>query len=231
MGGMTSHDQAKRNVPVRVAQRLPVYYRFLRELMENGVERISSAELGARIGVTASQLRQDLSHFGSFGQQGYGYRVDDLYDAISAILGLNRRYKMVLVGAGNLGRALANYDGFRRRGFQVVAVFDAAAEVVGTRVGVLEVQHVAKLEDYLRRYKVDMGILAVPPQAAQQLADIFTKNGVKALWSFAPTRINVPADVVVEHLHLSDSLMSLAFRLHQNRTASDVAADPAPDSE
>lgn len=223
---MASQEPIRHHVPTRVAQRLPVYYRFLRELMENGVERISSAELGLRIGVTASQLRQDLSHFGSFGQQGYGYRVDDLYEAISNILGLNRRYKMVLVGAGNLGRALANYEGFRRRGFQIVAVFDADREVIGTRVGVLEVQPIDTLDDYLRRYKVDMGVLAIPPQAAQRVADVLVQNGVKGLWSFAPTRLKLPPDVVVEHLHLSDSLMSLAFRMNQ-----DHLCETEPDEE
>lgn len=208
-------DGNKRNVPVRVARRLPIYYRFLRELMENGVERISSAELGARIGVTASQLRQDLSHFGSFGQQGYGYRVDDLYKEISDILGLHQRYKMVLIGSGNLGRAIANYEGFRRRGFQVVAAFDADPDVIGTRVGVLEVQPIDQLEDYLRRIKINIGVLTVPAHAAQKVADILVRCGVKGIWSFAPIRLQVPPDVVVEHLHLSDSLLSLAFRMRQ----------------
>jgi redox-sensing transcriptional repressor len=217
------HEPAGQAVPVRVAQRLPIYYRYLRELMESGVERISSAELGARIGVTASQLRQDLSHFGSFGQQGYGYRVDELYAEITNILGLNRRYKMVMVGAGNLGKAIANYEGFRRRGFQVVALFDADADVIGSRVGALEVRPAAELADYLRRYHVDIGIIAVPATAAQQVADILVKAGVKGLWNFAPTRLRVPDDVVVEHLHLSDSLISLTFRLHHLEKSGNTA--------
>jgi redox-sensing transcriptional repressor len=208
-------DGNKRNVPIRVARRLPIYYRFLRELMENGVERISSAELGARIGVTASQLRQDLSHFGSFGQQGYGYRVDDLYREISDILGLHQRYKMVLIGSGNLGRAIANYEGFRRRGFQVVAAFDADPDVIGTRVGVLEVQPIDQLEEYLRRIKIHIGVLTVPAHGAQKVVDTLVRCGVKGIWSFAPVRIQVPSDVAVEHIHLSDSLLSLAFRMRQ----------------
>lgn len=217
VGGGDAGEQglkpSRREVPTPVVQRLPVYYRFLDELIEDGVQRISSAELGKRVGVTASQLRQDLSYFGSFGQQGYGYRVDDLHRALERILRLNRRHELVLVGAGNLGRALARYEGFRERGFYIVAVFDADAGVIGTRVGVLEVQPVLHLDEYLRTHQVDIGVLAVPASAAQQLAEMFVRNGVKGLWSFAPTRLVVPSDVIVEHQHLSDSLMSLSFRM------------------
>ncbi len=204
-------------VPARVAQRLPMYYRFLHGLMEKGVERISSAELGEHIGVTASQLRQDLSHFGSFGHQGYGYRVDDLHEAIVIILGLKQRHKLVLTGAGNLGRALANYQGFRRRGFCIEAIFDIDESIIGSEVGGLQVMHVSRLEDYLQRYHTDIGILSVPAAAAQEVADVFVSNGVEALWNFAPGRIKVPSSVLLEHLHLSDSLMSLAFQLHRSR--------------
>lgn len=208
---------AKEKIPIRLAQRLPVYYRLLKELADQGVARISATELGIRVGITPVQLRQDLSYFGSFGQQGYGYRVDDLVEAFSQMLGIDRRFKLILVGAGNLGKALANYEGFRRRGYQFVAIFDDG-DVIGSRVGVLEVQPVSELSDYLRSHQVDIGVLTLPSQATQEIADILVSQGVKAIWSFAPVRLQVPADVFVEHIHLSDSLMSLAFRLHASET-------------
>ncbi len=206
-------------IPERLAQRLPVYYRILLELSERGVERASSTDLSHRIGVAPAQLRQDLGYFDNCGQQGYVYRIDDLCAALAEILGLDHRYKLVLAGAGHLGKALVNYDGFRRRGYQFVAVFDNAADVIGTRVGVLEVQAAATLSDYLRSHRVDIGVLALPAEAAQKVADTFVEQGVKAIWNFASTRLLVPEDVLVEHQHLSDSLMSLAFRLHTSRSA------------
>ncbi|HHW09901.1 MAG TPA: redox-sensing transcriptional repressor Rex [Firmicutes bacterium] len=207
----------EQGMPLRVAQRLPVYLRHLRELSEMGVERISSAELGALIGVTSSQLKQDLSYIGGFGQQGYGFRVDDLYEKLSQVLGLDQRCKLILVGAGNLGKALVNYDGFRRLGYHFVAIFDNDPATIGSRVGVMEVQHVDELPNYLRSYRVDIGVLTVPETVAQEVAETMVENGIKAIWSFAPVQLRLPGHVLVEHLHLSDSLMSLAFRLHYRR--------------
>ncbi|MGI6609852.1 MAG: redox-sensing transcriptional repressor Rex [Limnochordia bacterium] len=228
-GGDTKRDEMpeiRKNttVPTRVAQRLPMYYRFLHGLIMSGVERISSADLSAHMGVTASQLRQDLSHFGSFGHHGYGYRVDELFQIITVILGLTQKHKLVLVGAGHLGQALAAYEGFRRRGFHIVAIFDVDRSVVGSRVAGIEVMPIADLAGYLQCHRIDIGVLTVPAGAAQEVADVLVSNGVRALWNFAPRRLQVPPAVLLEHVHLSDSLMSLAYQLHKSLEADSVEA-------
>jgi|LFRM01.1.fsa_nt_gb redox-sensing transcriptional repressor len=202
-------------IPIRVAQRLPMYHRHLYELPMDGVTHISSAKLSAYMGVTASQLRQDLSHFGRFGHHSYGYRVDELFHILTVILGLTRKHKMVLVGAGHLGRALANYEGFARRGFYIEGAFDIDPSVVGGKLAGIEIMPVEELAGFLQRSKIDIGIIAVPADAAQDVADTLVDNGVRALWNFAPRRLEVPQTVVLEHVHLSDSLMSLAYRLHK----------------
>lgn len=203
----------REGIPLAVIKRLPIYYRHLTELSDKEVERISSRELAEKIGVTQSQIRQDLSLFGSFGQQGYGYRVDELRIEIERILGLDRRADMVLVGAGHLGRALANYPNFKKRGFNIIAIFDCSPEVIGQIIGGVRVQDVQELEDSLLRRPVKIGIITTPEDVAQGIADVLAKGGVEGIWNFAPATLRVPDDVVLENVHVGESLMALSFKI------------------
>ena len=204
-----------KSIPNTVIRRLPRYYRFLDELMESGVERISSAELSRRMNVTASQIRQDLNHFGAFGQQGYGYHVEYLYQEIGRILGLDRVNEMVFIGAGNLGRALANYGNFVKRGFQMIAMFDQNPELIGKTLACgLVVRDIAELEAFLAEHPVRMAGIAIPKTNAPAVAERLVACGVKAIWNFAHTDLALPDDVVVENVHLSESLMELSYLYH-----------------
>ncbi len=193
-----------------VIRRLPRYYRYLDELMGQGVERISSIELGKKMNVTASQIRQDLNCFGGFGQQGYGYNVAQLRDAIGDILGLTKQYKMIIVGAGNLGRALANYAGFIRRGFRLVGIFDISPDVVGTRVGELTVAHVDTLAEFCAKENPEIAVLTVSKPAAVEIANRMPALGIRGIWNFSYMELKPPEGIYVENVHLSDSLMTLS---------------------
>lgn len=201
------------HVPMVVVKRLPKYYRYLGELVEKRVERISSQKLARMMGISASQLRQDLNHFGEFGQQGYGYRVEELYREIGRIIGLEHQYNMVLVGAGNLGQALANYPNFCKRGFCLKAMFDINPKLIGMRINNIEIKDIDELEDFVAKNDISIGIITVPKEAAQEVADRLVAAGVKAIWNFAPIDIKVPDYVILENEHLADRLMVLAFRL------------------
>ncbi|CCJ34565.1 MULTISPECIES: redox-sensing transcriptional repressor Rex [Caloramator] len=205
----------KTMISMAVVRRLPKYYRYLGELLRNDVERISSKELSERIGFTASQIRQDLNNFGDFGQQGYGYNVRALYEEIGKILGLNKNYNTVIVGAGNIGQAVANYTNFERLGFHLVGIFDRNPKLIGISIRDKVIQDVDNLEEFLKNNHVDIGIICVPKEQAQKIADIFVKCGIKAIWNFAPTDLNVPDDVIVENVHLSESLLTLSYRLNE----------------
>jgi redox-sensing transcriptional repressor len=202
-------------VSMAVIRRLPRYQRYLDELFKNDVKRISSRELSERMGVTASQIRQDLNCFGGFGQQGYGYNVEDLYNTITDILGLNRSYNTIIVGAGNLGQAIAGYTNFEKSGFTLKALFDVNPKLIGLRLRDIEILDVDTLPDFLHQHKVDIGIMCIPRKAAQQTADILTSNGVRAIWNFSMTDLDVPADIIVENVHLSDSLYTISYRLNE----------------
>ena len=182
--------------------------------MDHGIDRISSGELSERMGITASQIRQDLNNFGGFGHQGYGYNVEYLHTVIGRILGLTREYSVIIIGAGHLGTALANYTNFESRGFYVRALFDNNADLVGEKINGHEVFLIDTLEKYLSEHKTDIAVLALPKRAAQSAADILVRHGVPAIWNFASIDLNVPEDsVIVENVHLSDSLMTLSYRL------------------
>lgn len=196
-----------------VIQRLPRYYRYLGELMGEGVERISSRELSERMHVTASQIRQDLNHFGGFGQQGYGYNVEYLYHEIGKILGLDQISRMIIVGAGHLGQALANYANFEKRGFLTEAMFDINPDVIGTQVRGIPVYALDDLEQYIQKHSVDIAALTIPKASAVVVADRLAACGIKAIWNFAHTDLELPEDVVVENVHLSESLMRLSYNL------------------
>ena len=197
-----------------VIKRLPRYYRYLGELIEEGVERISSNELSAKMRVTASQIRQDLNNFGGFGQQGYGYNVPYLYEEIGKILGLDKTHHMIIIGAGNLGQALANYVKFEKRGFKIVGIFDVNPVFKGISSRGNEIRMMEELPQFLKEEKVEIATLTLPKNNAAEAADLLVKNGIKAIWNFAHLDLNVPKDVIVENVHLSESLMRLSYNLN-----------------
>ena len=181
--------------------------------MEDGVERISSSELSARMKVTASQIRQDLNNFGGFGQQGYGYNVKYLYTEIAKILGIDRQHNLIIIGAGNLGQAIANYANFERRGFIIKGMFDVNPRLIGLVVRGIEIRGVEELEKFIVENDVQIAALTIPKTKAPEIADRLVKAGIKAIWNFAHTDLQVPDDVVVENVHLVDSLMQLSYRI------------------
>ena len=205
-----------REISQAVISRLPRYYRYLGDLEDNGVERISSQDLSALMHVTASQIRQDFNHFGGFGQQGYGYNVSYLRDEIGKILGLDRSHSMVLIGGGNLGSALVNYMNYRNRGFYFQAIFDQKESLFGTKIGGVAVHDINELHSYLERNPVDIVVLTIPKQAAQQVADRIADCPIRGIWNFAHTDLRVPAHIKVENVHLSESLMKLSYNIHQD---------------
>ncbi len=200
-----------------VIKRLPRYYRYLGELLEENVERISSNDLSKKMKVTASQIRQDLNNFGGFGQQGYGYNVKYLYTEIGKILGLDVQHPMIILGAGNLGQALANYVDFEKRGFKLVGIFDVNPVLEGMAVRGIEIQMLSDLPLFLRENLVEIAILTLPKNRAKEMANILIENGVKAIWNFAHVDLDTPDDVIVENVHLSESLMTLSYNLSQYR--------------
>lgn len=204
----------KKNISMAVIKRLPKYHRYLKELMKNDVDRISSKELSEKIGFTASQIRQDLNCFGDFGQQGYGYNVRELYNQISNILGLSKEYKTILIGAGNIGQAIANYTEFEKLGFELEAIFDINPKLIGITIRGIEIKDIDYLSDYIKENPVDIGIICVPSNNAQKVCDILVKNGVKGIWNFAPVDLVVSETVKVENVHLSDSLLTLSCLLN-----------------
>lgn len=198
-----------------VIQRLPRYYRYLGELIEDGVERISSGDLSKMMRVTASQIRQDLNNFGGFGQQGYGYNVIFLRDEIGKILGLDKPHNLIIVGAGNLGQALANYSNFEKRGFRVVGIFDVNPVLKGLTVRGIEVRMVEELPDFIKKNNIRVAVLTLPKTKAAEMADVLVENGIRAIWNFAHLDLKVPENVIVENVHLSESLMTLSYKLRQ----------------
>lgn len=205
-----------KQVPLVVIKRLPRYHRYLGELLKNNITRISSTELSEKMGVTASQIRQDLNFFGGFGQQGYGYNVEMLHECITSILGLDKGYKTIIIGAGNLGHALANYAGFENRGFKLCGMFDVDKDKIGQLIAGIRVRSCNELESFIASEKPDIAILAVPKKAVIELANELVSYGIKALWNFAYVDLNLPGDVLVENVHLSDSLMTLSYRMTEN---------------
>ncbi len=204
------------DVPMVVIKRLPRYYRYLGELKNQGINRISSAALSEKMGVTASQIRQDFNCFGGFGQQGYGYNVENLYHEIGAILGLSRGYELIIIGAGNMGRALVNSASLEKRGFHVIGVFDNDHAKVGTKIKGIPVHHIDTLEEFCHQNQVDIAALSLPKSEVRDMANRLILLGVKGLWNFSYTEIAVPDDVAIENVHLTDSLMTLSYKISQN---------------
>lgn len=204
----------EREISKAVVKRLPRYYRYLGNLLEEKVERISSSELSRLMNVTASQIRQDLNNFGGFGQQGYGYNVKHLYKEIGKILGLDKTYSMVIIGAGNLGQALANYVRFEKRGFRIIGIFDVNPRLSGVSVRRIPIMMIDELGEFLGNNKIDIAALTLPASGAEEVAPILIDHGIKAIWNFAHTDLHLPEDIVVENVHLSESLMQLSYKLN-----------------
>ena len=208
-------SKEKRRVSPSVIRRLPKYRRCLLELKNNGTQRISSRELSRITGLTASQIRQDLNNFGGFGQQGYGYNVEELFNEVGAILGLDKEYTVVMVGFGNLGQAVSNYL-LNKEGFDLCAIFDVNPALIGSKRCGIKVRDAAELEEFVRKSAVDIGIIATDKGSAQEVADVLSRAGVKGIWNFAPLDLVVPESVMLENVHLSDSLYTLAYYISEH---------------
>lgn len=212
----------ERNISQAVIRRLPRYYRYLGDLLENEVERISSNDLSKRMNVTASQIRQDLNNFGGFGQQGYGYNVKYLHTEIGKILGLNNTHNFVIVGAGNLGQALANYVSFEKRGFVVKGLFDVNPRLEGLTIRGIPIRKMDELKSFIKDNNIEIAVLTIPKEKAVEVADMLVDTEIKGIWNFAHTDLKLPKHIIVENVHLSDSLMSLSYRIgHQDRNLSE----------
>ena len=206
-------------VSITVIRRLPKYYRYLSDLLDKGTTRISSQELSILTGFTASQIRQDLNNFGGFGQQGYGYNVEDLQKELGKILGLDFKYNAVVVGAGNLGQAIANYKGFEDAGFKVLSLFDRNPRIFGLKIRNIEIRDMETIEEFIKEHNVEIGIITTPKESAQEVADIYIKAGIKGIWNFAPTDLTIPDNVIIENVRLNESLFILSYflkTLHQD---------------
>lgn len=220
-------------ISTAVIRRLPRYYRYLGELRQKEVVRISSKELSEKMNVTASQIRQDLNNFGGFGQQGYGYNVEYLYTEIGRILGLDQEHKVVIIGAGNLGRAIANYGDFARRGFAIKAIFDIKPELIGKEAGGVSIRSASELKKYILTEKPDIAALTVTKEQAAQVANDVVSWGIKAIWNFTPTELRLPKDVVVENVHLTESLMRLSYNIRaaQKKRENEMIQQAAAETE
>lgn len=201
----------RKEISQAVISRLPRYYRYLGELRDEGVERISSQELSKKMHVTASQIRQDLNHFGGFGQQGYGYNVEHLYVEIAKILGLDKEHNLILIGAGNLGQALLNYTNFARRGFIFRGIFDHNPKLHGMKISNLDVRPMEEINDFVAKNNIDIAVLTIPKNGAVKVAEKLVECNIRAIWNFAHVDLHVPEWVRVENVHLSDSLMKLSY--------------------
>lgn len=205
----------EKKVPEVVIKRLPRYYRYLDELDKEGKTRISSTLLSKKMGVTASQIRQDFNYFGGFGQQGYGYNVKNLLEELKKLLGITKGYKVVIVGAGNLGHAIANYAGLKKRGFKLLGIFDNDEKKIGQTVGDIKISDISEIKDFVAENKVDIAILTLPKAATEEVADMLLGSGIKGLWNFSYTELKSRNSVAVENVHLTDSLMTLSFKINQ----------------
>lgn len=207
----------KENISASVIKRLPRYYRFLGELKSQGVERISSKNLAEKMRTTASQVRQDFNCFGGFGQQGFGYNVEQLYNEIKQILGLDMKYKAILIGVGNLGRAVAAHMSFEERGFELIGIFDQNPALIGQKIRNIKIQSTDNIEDFCRENKPKAAILCIPKDAVGELSKRLYSAGIRCYWNFSHYDLSVDYDdVVVQNVHMSDSLMILCYKIADN---------------
>lgn len=205
-----------KKISIAVIRRLPRYYRYLSDLLKMDINRISSKELSLRMGITASQIRQDLNCFGGFGQQGYGYNVESLYQEIGNILGVNNKFQTIIIGAGNMGQALANYENFEKRGFKLIGIFDVNPKLIGQKIRNIEISDMAALDGFVKNNRVDIAILTVPYKHIPEVAEKVASLNIKGLWNFSAMDLKLPyKDIIIENVHLSDSLMVLGYRLKE----------------
>lgn len=215
----------EKGISQAVISRLPRYFRYLGELRDEGVERISSQELSELMSVTASQIRQDFNNFGGFGQQGYGYNVDYLYHEIAKILGLNHTHNFIIIGAGNLGKALGNYLNFEKRGFIFKGMFDQNSDLVGQNVRGVSVMPMEDLESFVKENDIEIAVLTIPKTGAVAVADKLVNYGIRAIWNFAHVDLSLPEGIQVENVHLSDSLMKLSYNVSRYSDEKDKKED------
>lgn len=208
-------QRTSQNVSMAVVRRLPKYHRYLENLLNKEIYRISSKELSRIMGLTASQIRQDLNSFGGFGQQGYGYNTEELYIEIGKILGLVRDYKSIIVGAGNLGQAISNYSDFQKKGFRIKGMFDINPKLIGLKIRDIEIYDLDHLKYFIKENDIEIGIICVPMEKAQETANRLIDGGVKGIWNFAPYDIRVPEHIIIENVHLSESLFTLSYLLNE----------------
>ena len=201
-----------KKISVAVIKRLPRYYRYLGDLLNVGIVRISSKELSEKMNITASQIRQDLNNFGGFGQRGYGYNVEFLYNEIKKILGIGKEYKMIVVGAGNIGQALVNYTDFESNGFKIVGVFDVNPRLIGMTIRGIEVYDADKMDIFIKNNDIDIAILTIPKSQAKATAKKLAECGIKGIWNFSPMDLELPRSIAVENVHLTDGLMTLIYK-------------------
>lgn len=203
----------KRQISPAVISRLPRYYRYLGDLLANDVERISSNDLSKRMNVTASQIRQDLNNFGGFGQQGYGYNVKYLHTEIGKILGLDEQHSYVIIGAGNIGRALANYPSFERNGFVLKGLFDIDPTLKDVKIRDIPIRMMDEMRDFIMDNNIEIAVLTLPKENANEVADMLAETCIKGIWNFAHTDLTLPDHIIVENVHLSESLMKLSYKI------------------
>lgn len=208
-------DYKDKNVPEVVIKRLPRYYRYLGEYLNEGIMRISSGKLSEKMHVTASQIRQDFNYFGGFGQQGYGYNVEYLYNEIAHILGLKEEYKAVIIGAGHLGMALVNHQSFEKRGFDIMAMFDSNEEKIGQIINNKPVYNINDLEDYIKNNNITIAIITLPKHIVTELSKKLGDWGIKGIWNFTSAEIKTDKKIAVENVHMSDSLMTLSYKIRK----------------
>ncbi len=207
---------AEKNISMAVIRRLPKYHRYLGELLNKDIKRISSKELSEIIGFTASQIRQDLNNFGGFGQQGYGYNLGELYEEIGKILGIDKFYNAVLIGTGNLGQAIVNYPGFNHSPFCIKALFDINPNIIGTNINNFEVLDVCNLSKFIKENNIDIAIICTPKNSAQETVNELVKAGIKGIWNFASIDLEVPEGITVENVSITDSLLTLSYLMKEN---------------
>ena len=207
--------EKNKNVSRVISDRLPKYYRYLEELVKNDIDVISSKELSEKIGFTASKIRQDFNHFGYLGQQGYGYNIKELYKEIKSTLGLDKLYKAVVVGAGNIGQAISNYTRFNNLGLEIKCIFDANPKMIGMKIRDIQIRDIDEINSFLESENIDIGIICVPKKNAQAVAKKLVKGNVRAIWNFAPIDLLIPNNVKVKNVHISESLQTLIYLSNQ----------------
>lgn len=201
-------------IPKAVIQRMPRYYRYVSELMNEGIEKVSSGELSKKMNITASQVRQDFNMFGEFGLKGYGYHVKTLYEEIRTIMGVEQKKNLIVIGAGNLGQALVSYANFVKYGFVMKGMFDVNPHLIGLVVNGIEIQSLDNLENFIYKNNIHIAVLTMPKKNAPAIAERLYHVGIRAIWNFSSVDLNLPDDVVIENVHLSESLIKLAFELN-----------------